>query len=68
MNSDSAKSELAKATAAAQAASANRDRAEIDAALLNLRRQRKLLALGSGRKSEVKDAAEKVAALQQPKE
>jgi hypothetical protein len=63
-----AKSELAQATAAEQAASANRDRAEMDAALMNLQRQKKLLALGSGRKSEVNRAAEKVAALQQPKE
>ena len=63
-----AKSELAQATAAAQAASANRDRAEMDAALLNLQRQKKLLALGSGRKSAVSRAAEKVTALQQPKE
>jgi hypothetical protein len=63
-----AKSELAQATAAEQAASANRDRAEMDAALMNLRRQKKLLALGSGRKSDVNRAAEKVAALQQPKE
>ena len=59
-----AKSELAQATATAQAASANRDRAEMDAALLNLQRQKKLLALGSGRKSAVNRAAEKVTALQ----
>lgn len=58
-----AKSELAQATAAAQAASANWDRAEMDAALVNLQRQKKLLALGSGRQSEVKRAAEKVTAL-----
>jgi outer membrane protein TolC len=63
-----ARSELAQATAAAQAASANRDRAEMDAALVNLQRQKKLLALGSGRKSDVNRAAEKVTALQQPKE
>jgi len=63
-----AKSELAQATAAAQAASANRDRAEMDAALVNLQRQKKLLALGSGRKSAVNRAAEKVTALQKPKE
>jgi len=62
-----AKSELAQATAAAHAASANRDRAEMDAALVNLQRQKKLLALGSGRKSAVNRAAEKVTALQQPK-
>ena len=62
-----AKAELAQATAVAQAASANRDRAEMDAALVNLQRQKKLLALGSGRKSAVNRAAEKVTALQQPK-
>ncbi|MBA3833819.1 MAG: hypothetical protein H0X34_18380 [Chthoniobacterales bacterium] len=64
---DRAKAGLAQATAAAQAASANRDRAEMDAALVNLKRQKKLLALGSGRKSDVNRAAEKVTALQQPK-
>jgi hypothetical protein len=63
-----AKSELAQARAAAQVASANRERAEMDAALLNLQRQKKLLALGSGRKSDVNRAAEKVTALQQRKE
>jgi hypothetical protein len=65
---DRAKSELAQAAAAAQAASANRDRAEMEAAQVNLQRQKKLLALGSGRKSDVNRAAEKVTALQQPKE
>jgi hypothetical protein len=43
------------------------ERADLEAALLNLRRQKKLLALGSGRKSEVSRAEEKVAALQQQK-
>lgn len=62
---DAAKAAEAAATTAAQAAEAKRDRAELDAALLNLRRQKKLLALGSGRKSEVSRAEEKVAALQQ---
>jgi len=61
------KSALAAATSEAQAAAAKRDRAELDAALLNLHRQQKLLALGSGRKSEVNRAQEKVAALQQQK-
>jgi hypothetical protein len=58
---------LVAATNAAQSAAARRDRAELDAALLNLSRQKKLLALGSGRKSEVSRAEEKVAALQQQK-
>jgi hypothetical protein len=62
---DSTKAALATATNAAQSAEAKRDRAELDAALLNLSRQKKLLALGSGRKSEVSRAEEKVAALQQ---
>jgi multidrug resistance efflux pump len=62
-----AKTTLVAATDAAQSAAARRDRAELDAALLNLSRQKKLLALGSGRKSEVSRAEEKVAALQQQK-
>jgi hypothetical protein len=64
---ETAKAALATATNAAQSAEAKRDRAELDAALLNLSRQKKLLALGSGRKSEVSRAEEKVAALQQQK-
>ena len=59
------KTTLVTATTAAESAAARRDRAELDAALLNLSRQKKLLALGSGRKSEVNRAEEKVAALQQ---
>ena len=59
-----AKSALAAATDEAAAATAQREKAELDAALLNLRRQKKLLAVGSGRKSEVSRAEEKVAALQ----
>ena len=62
---ETAKTALATATNAAQSAEAKRDRAELDAALLNLSRQKKLLALGSGRKSEVSRAEEKVATLQQ---
>lgn len=64
---EGAKATLLAATNAAQSAAARRDRAELDAALLNLSRQKKLLALGSGRKSEVSRAEEKVAALQQQK-
>jgi hypothetical protein len=64
---ESAKTPLVAAINAAQFAAARRDRAELDAALLNLSRQKKLLALGSGRKSEVSRAEEKVAALQQQK-
>jgi hypothetical protein len=64
---ESAKTMLVTATNGAQAAAARRDRAELDAALLNLSRQKKLLALGSGRRSEVSRAEEKVAALQHQK-
>ena len=65
-------SELAAAKAAELAASkeaelaiAKKDKAELDAAMLNLQRQKKLLAMGSGRKAEVNRAQEKVSALQQ---
>jgi hypothetical protein len=61
------RSALALATNEAAAATAQREKAELDAAVLNLRRQKKLLAMGSGRKSEVSRAEEKVAALQQQK-
>ena len=64
---EKAKAALAEATNEAAAATAQREKAELDAALLNLRRQKKLLAMGSGRKSEVSRAEEKVAALQQQK-
>jgi hypothetical protein len=60
-------SALTRATQEAEAAVARRDRAELDAARLNLQRQKKLLAMGSGRKSEVSRAQEKVSALQQSK-
>jgi hypothetical protein len=49
----------------AEAAIAKKEKAELDAAVLNLQRQKKLLAMGSGRKSEVNRAQEKVSALQQ---
>jgi len=64
---EKAKSALASAMNEAETATAQREKAELDAALLNLRRQKKLLAMGSGRKSEVSRAEEKVAALQQQK-
>ena len=59
---------LARAIEAAHAAAANRERAELDAAESNLHRQQKLLALGSGRKSEVNRAEQKLAELKAPKE
>jgi len=49
----------------AETAGAKKEKAELDAAELNLRRQQKLLAMGSGRKAEVNRAQEKVSALQQ---
>jgi multidrug resistance efflux pump len=60
-----AQAALIVATNEAAAAATRREKAELDAARLNLNRQKKLLALGSGRKSEVSRAEEKVAALQQ---
>jgi len=48
-----------------EAAVAKKKQAELDAAVLNLRRQQKLLAMGSGRKAEVNRAQEKVSALQE---
>ena len=62
---DAAKSLVTEAEKEAASASARKERAELDAAMLNLRRQQKLLAMGSGRKSEVSRAQEKVSALQQ---
>ena len=62
---EQAKSALALATNEESSAAAKRDKAELDEALLNLSRQKKLLALGSGRKADVSRAEEKVNALQQ---
>jgi multidrug resistance efflux pump len=62
---ETAKSLLAAAANEAETATAKKDRAELDAAELNLRRQQKLLAMGSGRKSEVSRAQEKLSTLQQ---
>jgi hypothetical protein len=63
-----AESSLARAIESAHAAETERERAELAAAETNLERQRKLLALGSGRKSEVAKAEEKLAQLKTPKE
>lgn len=54
---------LGEIIAAAETAAADLVRAELEAAALNLRRQQKLLALGSGRRSDVARAEEKLAAL-----
>ena len=62
---DAAVATLAQATAAAQSAEENYHKAQLDAAALNLRRQRQLLALGSAHKSDVARAEEKLAQLQQ---
>ena len=59
---------LARASAAAQTANANYQQARLDAAALNLRRQKQLLAAGSARKSDVARAEERLAALQRGEE
>ena len=59
---------VADAERAAREALEQRQKAELEAALRNLQRQQKLLALGSGRKADVTRAEAKVAELQQPKE
>src|SRR4026208_184934 len=60
---ESMKTALAQLTEAAQAATAKRERAELESAEANLRRQQKLLKLGIGQKSEVTRAEEKLAEL-----
>src|SRR5690348_11524069 len=62
-----AKVMLAQLTEAAQIALANRERAELEAAEANVRRQQKLLKLGSANKSDVTRAEEKLAELKVPK-
>ena len=65
---EAAKAALAQSTEAAQLAAQKRERAELDFAEANLRRQQKLLELGSGRKSDVARAQEKLAELKAPKD
>lgn len=62
-----AKATLAQLTEAAQIATAKRERAELEAAEANLRRQQKLLKLGIAQKSDVARAEEKLAELKAPK-
>jgi hypothetical protein len=62
---ESAKSEAVAAARDAESAGARKEKAELDAAVLNLQRQKKLLAMGSGGKAAVNRAQEKVSALQQ---
>ena len=64
---EAAKAALAQSSEAAQIAAAKRERAELDAAEANVRRQQKLLALGSARKSDVARAEQKLAELKVPK-
>ena len=59
-------SEIAGIAEAARIATERCHRAEIEAALRNLERQKKLLALGSAHKSDVNRAKEKLAELQRP--
>lgn len=62
-----AKATLAQLTEAAQVAVAKRQRAELEAAETNVRRQQKLLKLGSARQSDVASAQEKLAELKAQK-
>jgi chromosome segregation ATPase len=64
---DAVKAALAQLTEAAQVALAKRERAELEAAEVNVRRQQKLLKLGSARESDVTHAEEKLAELKSPK-
>ena len=64
---ESMKTALAQLTEAAQVATAKRERAELDAAEANLRRQQKLLKLGIAGKDDVDRAQEKLAELKAPK-
>jgi len=64
---DVAKATLAQLTETAQVALAKRERAELEAAEANVRRQQKLLRLGSADKSDVARAEEKLAELKAPK-
>src|SRR5205807_9509859 len=62
-----ARADLTQLTEAAGIASAKRERAELEAAELNLRRQQKLLKLGVARESDVTRAEEKLAELRSQK-
>src|SRR5947208_4803805 len=57
---EAAKTAVVQLTEAAQAAAAKRESAELEAAEANLRRQQKLLHLGSAQKSDVTRAEEKL--------
>jgi multidrug resistance efflux pump len=64
---EAAKIALTQLTEAAELAAQKRERTELDFAEANLRRQEKLLRLGSARKSDVNRAQEKLAELKAPK-
>jgi hypothetical protein len=64
---ESMKTALAQLTEAAQVATAKRERAELEFAEANLRRQQKLLKLGVGQKADVTRAEEKLAELKAQK-
>jgi len=64
---EAAKATLAQLSEAAQIAGAKRERADLEAAETNLRRQQKLLKLGIAQKSDVTDAQEKLAQLKAQK-
>jgi hypothetical protein len=64
---DAGKATLAQLTEAAQVALAKRERAELEAAEANVRRQQKLLKLGAAQESDVAHAEEKLAELKAPK-
>ena len=63
---DVAKAALAQLVAAAGAAVAKRETAELESAEANLRRQQRLLKLGSAHKGDVINAEEKLAVLKAP--
>jgi multidrug resistance efflux pump len=62
-----AKTALAQLIEAEQKAVAKRESAELESAETNLRRQQRLLKLGSAHKSDVSNAEEKLAELKAPK-
>jgi len=64
---DAAKAALAQLIVAEDTAVAKRERAELESAEANLRRQQRLLKLGSAHKSDVANAEEKLAELKAPK-
>lgn len=65
---DVAKAALAQLIVAAETAAAKRESAELESAEANLRRQQRLLKLGSAHKSDVTNAEEKLAELKAPKQ